>query len=129
MLTYGGKGYSPAFTANYDKVIARLVAGEDIMIHQGPDDICQPILATNEPHCFRDSVLERDAKAMQDVGQLLGQPLQTGDVINLDGSMLDRFRGAFLNRTTRSACTGCEWFDLCSTVSGSGYPDTRLNLS
>jgi len=129
MLTYVGKGYSSAFTDNYDKVIARLVAGEDIMIHEGPDDICQPLLATSEPHCLRDSVAERDAKAAQDVGQLLGQPLHVGDVINLDGVMLDHFRKAFLDGITRSGCAGCEWFDLCSTVSGTGYPETRFKLS
>ncbi|WP_237143433.1 DUF1284 domain-containing protein [Phyllobacterium zundukense] len=128
MLTYVGKGYSPAFTANYDKVVARLVAGEDIMIHEGPDDICQPLLETHEPHCLRDSIVERDAKAAHDVGQLLGQSLQAGNVIALDGLVLERFRTAFMNGATRSACTGCEWFDLCSTVSETGYLETRLNL-
>jgi hypothetical protein len=126
MLTYVGKGYNPAFTDNYDKVIARLVAGEDIVIQTGPDDICQPLLATNEPHCFRDSVLERDAKATQDVGQLLGRPLQAGDIIDLHGLMLDQFRDAFARGVTRSACTGCEWFDLCSRVAETGYSETRL---
>jgi hypothetical protein len=129
MLTYVGKGYNPAFTANYNQVIARLMAGEDIMIHEGPDDICQPLLATREPHCLRDSVAERDAKAAREVGQLLGRPLHAGDVINLDGGILDDLRNAFLNGVTRSACTGCEWFDLCSAVSATGYPETRLKPS
>jgi uncharacterized protein len=126
MLTYVGKGYGPAFTDNYDKVIARLVAGEDILIQEGPDDICQPLLTTSEPHCFRDSVIKRDAKAAQHVGELLGRLLQVGDVINLDSVMLEQFRNAFLRGTTRSACTGCEWFDLCSTISKAGYAETRL---
>lgn len=126
ILTYVGKGYSPAFTANYHKVISRLVAGEDILIHDGPDDICRPLLATEDPHCLFDSVVERDANAARDVGQLLGRPLHAGDLINLDGGALEVFRTAFLNGITRPACTGCEWFELCSAVSAKGYRDSRL---
>jgi hypothetical protein len=129
MLTYVGKGYTPAFTDNYDKVIARLVEGEDILIQEGPDEICQPLLSTVEPHCLRDSVIERDAKARQDVGRMLRRSLEPGDRVHLDGKMLDQLRAAFLNGRTRTACTGCEWFELCSTVSKTGYRDTRLKLS
>ena len=31
LLTYVGKGYSPAFTANYDKMVKRLAGGEDVL--------------------------------------------------------------------------------------------------
>jgi hypothetical protein len=128
MLTYVGKGYSPAFTDNYDKVIARLVAGEDILIKAGPDDICEPLLATPEPHCLRDSVIERDTKAMHDVSNLLGRPLQIGDAVNLDAMMVGKFRDAFAKGQTRRACIGCEWFELCSAISKSGFQDTRLKF-
>ncbi len=36
LLTYVGKGYTPAFTANYDAVVARLDAGEDRAAGRGP---------------------------------------------------------------------------------------------
>ncbi|WP_292282104.1 DUF1284 domain-containing protein, partial [Mesorhizobium sp.] len=52
LLTYVGKGYSPAFTANYDVVVKRLAGGEDILIVSGPDDICAPLLSESEPHCL-----------------------------------------------------------------------------
>ncbi len=42
MLTYVGKGYSPAFCANYDAVLARLSAGEEILLVDGPDSVCAP---------------------------------------------------------------------------------------
>ena len=60
---------------------------------------------------------------------LLGRPLQAGDVIDLHGVMLDQFRKAFRSGMTRSACSGCEWYDLCSNVSETGYLETRLDLS
>ncbi len=128
MLTYIGKGYSVAFTENYDRIIARIAAGEDILIQEGPDDVCQPLLGDSDPHCFRDSVVERDAKAAADVGLLMGKTIQAGDVLTLDGETVARFRGAFGQGTTRTACAGCEWFDLCSTISNADYADTRLQL-
>jgi len=126
MLTYVGKGYSPAFTDNYDKVVARLSAGEDIVIIQGPDDICQPLLNTSEPHCYQPSVDARDAQALRNIGKLLARTLQTGDVIQIDKAMLEGFRNAFVKGVTRAACDGCEWFDLCSAVSTGGYAGVKL---
>ncbi|RUZ88238.1 DUF1284 domain-containing protein, partial [Mesorhizobium sp. M7A.F.Ca.US.006.01.2.1] len=54
-LTYVGKGYSPAFTANYDRVAERLSRGEDILLVSGPDDVCAPLLDEPEPHCLNES--------------------------------------------------------------------------
>ncbi|MBB3236305.1 DUF1284 domain-containing protein [Phyllobacterium endophyticum] len=128
MLTYVGRGYSPAFTENYDKVVARLAAGENILIREGPDDICQPLLATTEPHCVNGSVADRDIQAMSDVGHLLGRPLRIGDTINLDAAAVDKLRIAFAKGESRRACADCEWFDFCSAVSKAGYADVRLKL-
>ncbi len=44
MLTFVGKGYSPAFVENYDRIAGRLSEGEDILLVDGPDDICAPLL-------------------------------------------------------------------------------------
>ena len=37
MLTYVGKGYSPAFVENYEAIAARLSAGEEIEMVAGPE--------------------------------------------------------------------------------------------
>ncbi|MEK1891596.1 MAG: DUF1284 domain-containing protein [Phyllobacterium sp.] len=126
MLTYVGKGYSEAFTANYDEVIKRLAAGEDIEIGEGPDDICAPLLSETDPHCLWDSVLERDAKAADAVAKLLARPLNTGDIIELDAGLLRKLRQEFKKGGSREACGGCEWFDLCSNISRANFPDVRL---
>jgi hypothetical protein len=70
LLTYVGKGYTPAFTANYDVVVARLNAGEDVHLVEGPDDICAPMLADGH-HCLNASITERDRQAMDAVAALL----------------------------------------------------------
>ncbi|MBZ9733189.1 DUF1284 domain-containing protein [Mesorhizobium sp. CA18] len=126
LLTYVGKGYSPAFTANYDKVVKRLGEGEAVVIVAGPDDVCAPLLGEPEPHCLRESAAERDRMAARDVGALLGRPIRAGDRLVLDAHKLAGMRKAFSAGLTRQACSGCEWSGLCDTVAASGFSDTYL---
>ena len=126
LLTYVGKGYSPAFTANYDVIAGRLSRGEDILIVSGPDDICAPLLGEPEPHCWGESVVERDRLAARDVEDLLARPIKPGIHIDLDAQTLARMREAFSAGLTRNACQGCEWAGLCSQVAASLYQDTRV---
>ena len=126
LLTYVGKGYSPAFTANYDRVVERLAAGEDALIVSGPDDICAPLLDDPEPHCLGESAAGRDLIAAREVGDLLGRPIPAGARLELDASTLARMREAFSSGMTRAACPGCEWFDLCSTVAASRFRNARF---
>jgi uncharacterized protein len=126
MLTYVGKGYSPAFVANYDEIAGRLAAGEDMVLVAGPDDICAPLLGTDDCHCFRTSVTERDARALEAVSEILAQPLAPGSRIVLDKEMLASMRDAFTTGQTRQACRACEWFELCSSVAASGYAGAKI---
>jgi hypothetical protein len=126
LLTYVGKGYSPAFTANYDKVIKRLRVGEGVVIVSGPDDICAPLLAEPDVHCLRESAADRDLLAARDVGAFLGRPIQDGDRFALDASSLAGMRKAFSAGQTRQACSGCEWSGLCDTVAAGGFRETPL---
>ncbi len=126
LLTYVGKGYSPAFTANYDKIAGRLRLGEDVLVVSGPDDICAPLLGEPEPHCWGESVVERDRLAARDVADLLARPIGSGIRLDLDASILARMREAFSAGLTRNACQGCEWAGLCSEIAARVYPDTRV---
>ena len=126
LLTYVGKGYSPAFTANYDKVVERLSGGEDAQIVSGPDDICAPLLDEPEPHCLGESAAGRDQLAARDVGELLHRPIAAGARFNVEATSLEAMRRAFATGSTRQACQGCEWSDLCTAVAAAGYAGTRL---
>lgn len=127
LLTYIGKGYSPGFTANYDRIVARLNRGETIFIVQGPDDICAPLLKEEaEPHCQQDSVAERDERAAESVAALLGRPVRTGTRLDLGPAYLETMRQAFSAGQMRAACEGCEWSTLCDAIAASDYRDARL---
>ncbi|NDV89467.1 DUF1284 domain-containing protein [Aurantimonas aggregata] len=129
MLTYVGKGYSPAFTANYDVIVGRIDRGEDILIVEGPDDICAPLLGDEDSHCLRESVVERDDRAAEAVAVLLCRTIGPGGRIRLNPDMLQTMRWAFRSSEGRRACMNCEWASLCSSVAEDGFSDVRLGVS
>ena len=126
ILTYAGKGYSPAFVANYDVLAARIGAGEEVLLVSGPDDVCAPLLGEADAHCFNASVTERDRLAARDVAALLGNSVQEGSILTLDVARLKRMREAFATHAIRNACPGCEWHDLCSGIAAQGFGGTRI---
>ncbi len=126
LLTYVGKGYSPAFVENYDRIIARLGAGEEIAMTEGPDDICAPIACDLAEHCHGASVISRDACAARDVGRVLGMTIASGTRLTLTADRRATLRAAFASGDIRSACTGCNWSELCSKVAASGFQGVKL---
>jgi len=126
MLTYVGKGYSPAFVANYDRLAARIGEGEEIRIIAGPDDVCQPFLETGEAHCLEPDVFERDRSAAASLTAQLGLQIGEGMSMRLDAGLLRQMREAFAAGSVRSACAGCQWTALCDGVAQGDFRDTRL---
>ena len=128
LLTYKGEGYSPEFIANFDRLIRQLAAGhEPVEIVSGPDDICAPLVAGGDCHCFNESVLERDQKAAQQLSPLLGEPVVPGAVLELTGARLAMLRTAFRNGDIRAACEECPWKELCDGLASGGFAGTSLS--
>lgn len=126
ILTHVGKGYSPAFTTNMAVIIQRITAREDIEIVDGPDDICAPLLGESDAHCYQGSVVARDRAASDDIGKFLAVSIKPGMRLVLDEELIRVLRGAFAATRVRSACDGCDWNSLCSSVAASGYARTSL---
>lgn len=126
MLTYVGKGYTPGFTVNYDRVAERLNRGEEIEIVSGPDDICAPLLPDQTAHCFNESVLVRDAKALETVSLLVGKVLVIGSRVVPDEAHIRTLRAGFASDDRRAACSGCEWSNLCDRVSATDFSGAKV---
>jgi hypothetical protein len=126
MLTYVGEGYGAAFTRNFDAVLGRIAAGEEIAIVAGPDEVCAPLLAEDEPHCLLPSVTARDESAAREVSDFFGLDIRSESGLRLDASRLAAMRAAFVRGELRSACLQCAWFELCSTVATGGFAGVRL---
>jgi len=134
MLTYAGRGYTPRFTSGMDDLMARLGAGEEIILVEGPDDICAPWLAEaaegadiRAPHCHEASIAGRDSQAAADVGRLLEREIASGSKLRLDADLLTRLRRAYQADTIRSGCTACEWKPFCDSLSAADFAGCRLH--
>jgi hypothetical protein len=127
MLTFAGKGYSPEFTANFERISRLIAAGDQtVQIITGPDDICAPLLADAACHCRNASVLERDRLAAGSLTDLLQQPIQENAEIHLTSGTLDRMRAAFQAGTIRKACSGCQWSEFCDVIAKENFSETIL---
>jgi hypothetical protein len=126
LLTYIGKGYSPAFIDNMTVIAGRISAGEGIEIIEGPDDICAPRQAETDAHCGDKSIHDRDRQAARDVGRILQIKLCVGATLSLDKHRLNRLRAAFAQDQVRSACRDCQWGDICTAISTEGYQETVI---
>jgi uncharacterized protein len=126
LLTYAGKGYSEAFTAGFDALVTRLSQGAPVLVVDGPDDICAPLLHDATAHCHRDSVRQRDQRAAADLSALLRQPVKAGASLSVDTATLMTWRQAFAQGRTRAACASCEWQPLCSSIAAEGFASARL---
>lgn len=122
MLTFVGRGYSPAFVENYKEIARRLSAGEDIKVVEGPDDICAPLLDDHDPHCHGEGVALRDRQAAEALAGLIGNEIAPELVIVPNEALLDRLRLAFKVGDVRTACGGCQWSSLCTRVAEHGFP-------
>lgn len=126
ILTFAGRGYRPAFTANLTVIAGRLSAGEEIEIVEGPDDVCAPLLGDADCHCHLDRVGERDRAAAVDVSRLLERAIRPGERFALSKSCIERLRVAFASGQIRAGCEGCEWYELCSSIAGNNYREAVI---
>lgn len=127
MLTFVGKGYTAAFTRNYEGLMQRMNAGEAVKVVAGPDAICAGLLKSDPcAHCHDDSVKERDAAALQAVEAALGRPLPREAAFSLSADDIERLRAGYSAGQMKAACEGCEWQTLCAEIAASGFSGVRL---
>lgn len=136
MLTYAGRGYTPRFTAGMDNLIRRLGSGEEIVVVEGPDDICAPWLTEagsdteiRAPHCHEPRITGRDQRAAADISRLLAREITTDSRLRLDAGLLMRLRQAYRADTIRSGCASCEWKNFCDSLSAADFAGCRLQAS
>jgi uncharacterized protein len=127
MLTFAGKGYSPEFVANFERIAGLIAAGDQtVEIVLGPDDICAPLLADSNCHCENPRVSERDRLAAEALTDLLKQPVQENTRLYLSPNTLNRMREAFAAGTIRKACQGCQWSPFCDAIAEDKFSQTWL---
>jgi len=126
VLTFSGKGYTHAFSVNFDSIAKRLDQGEAVMIVAGPDDICAPLLSCVDAHYRRESVAKRDEHAMRSVSEALSWPIRIGEQTQLSPQVIKGLREAFSSGRIRGACFGCQWTDIFCSVAANCYREAVI---
>jgi uncharacterized protein len=127
MLTFAGKGYTPAFVKNFEEVVRRISTGhETVEIVEGPDDVCAPLLAESDRHCNSVNVAVRDRHAAEAISNLLRRPIQPKEQVFLDQEILCTLREAFAAGSIRRACIDCQWAPLCDVIAQNRFTGTQL---
>ncbi|WP_159884643.1 DUF1284 domain-containing protein [Paenibacillus puerhi] len=82
LLGYRGMGYSDEFCINMTAIYERLrVQPEtEIVMIEGPDDICGHYPKDQHAHCEGASVYTRDARVLDKLGMELGKPVPWSQV-------------------------------------------------
>jgi len=132
MLTYVGKGYTQTFIDQFDMLMGRMNAGEQVVLVEGPDDICAsmhgengPICASGE-HCIKQKAAERDQVAFAAVARALKIPMNAETTLRLKAEECAHLRRLFASGDIREACTGCEWHETCTDIADRGFKDVKL---
>ena len=123
LLTYKGLGYTPAFVENMTAIAHRINAGEKVILHPGPDDICAALTPADRAACNHDCAKSETA-ALDDMAEaatvaVLGHGLDAAFTLDVD--KVAQLRAAFLTGESRSACGICRWRAVCDEISASGF--------
>ena len=122
MLTYIGRGYSPAFSLNMTRLLRLMASGPLVMIGEGPDNICTGNAGRAAGrHCRSASVRARDVRAARDLQRLRLAPMRAGARMQLTPALLARMRAAYAQGASRAACAGCAWKGLCDGVAQNAF--------
>ncbi len=106
-INFQGKGYTELFVRNMNSIIARLDAGEELEIVDGPDEICACLKGSAFWHCENASVAQRDLDALEALALSKGERILFTKARRL--SLQSRFQSGEFKRV----CDRCEWVNLC----------------
>jgi len=122
-LTFRGAGYGEDFIDRFNHSIACITAGADILLCTHADALCNS--GQNCGQCDTAIGEERDKNALKELRPFLG----VDNNLSMDAASLEQLREAFKAGKIRSACTGCAWFDLCTSVAQRNFRHTKLQIN
>jgi hypothetical protein len=112
VTTYQGKGYSPDFVANMNRVWHALRSGQypQVEVHAVADPLCQACPNLQDPSeptsCqFQRSIEERDRRLLAAMGWTEGEIIDLAPVME---HILAHHAELLAN-----VCVGCDWMAIC----------------
>lgn len=128
ILTYRGEGYTAPFVSNMSRIVESIASGAQVVLCEGPDEICGGFTAACRAVCDHDcdarETAKMDRQAAEAVAALLGRPLETA--VPLGGAEIAALRTAYSQKSIRAACADCSWKEFCDGIADDGYTGTLL---
>ena len=128
ILTYRGKGYSPAFVENMTRQVEAIRAGRPVILVEGQDDICSGLTescrADVQHDCGATDTLRMDTLAREAVSVALGRDLKLSNPLSAQD--IKTLREKYASGTIRAACKDCSWKAFCDQIVGESFTGTLL---
>jgi uncharacterized protein len=107
---FHGEGYNPEFVTNLRKIIKRAIAGKDIAVQSGPDDVCKRCPYLRNSICSFNEGAEDEIREMDTTALALLQ-VTTGSRVKWS-EMIEKIPDIF-DRWSRTYCRMCDWKNAC----------------
>ena len=108
---FTGKGYSPEFTRNMERVLGQLRGGAQVRMVAGADSLCAACPNLAQGVCSSAEKVERyDAAVLALCGIEPGRELNYAEL----SALVDR--SILAPRLLDDVCGDCEWHSLCREV-------------
>src|SRR5690606_20861246 len=104
LLGYRGMGYSLEYVENMTIVHQTLRQNPKTLIQivKGPDHLCEKYPNTGEYHCQNNSIYERDAKILEQMGLRIGQIVRWEEIET-------RIKQNVVPSDIQTVCESCSW--------------------
>ena len=107
---FHGEGYAPEFIANLRELIDRAIAGGEIAVQSGADDVCGMCPYLRNEICSFDKGADAEIREMDKTALALLQ-IEPGSRVQW-ADMKERIPGIF-SRWSRTYCEMCDWRNAC----------------
>jgi hypothetical protein len=107
---FHGEGYSPEFITNLRELIRRAIAGDEITVQSGPDDVCEMCSYLRGGKCSYGKgadaeIREMDGTALALLQVKIGSRVKWSDMKEKTPDIFSRWSQAY--------CTMCDWRNAC----------------
>jgi uncharacterized protein len=107
---FHGEGYNPEFVTNLSGIIKRALAGEEIAVQSGPDDVCEMCPHLKGGACSYDKeadyeIREMDKAALELLQVKIGARVKWSDMREIIRGIFSRWSGTY--------CRMCDWKNAC----------------
>lgn len=107
---FHGEGYNPEFVTNLSGVITRALAGEEIAVQSGPDDVCGRCPYLRNSICSFNKGADDEIREMDKTALALLQ-VKTGSRVQWS-DMKEKISSIF-SQWSRTYCRICDWRSAC----------------